>query len=122
MRRGQTELTREVVDWLLTLSDADFGHVAYSIDLLQDRGEHLRAPLARTLDAHLGELRVHLGSEAFGITYCFTALGGTVLLTILRGGGPTEEAEIRRAASLMRRCVDEGQLVLRQEEHCHATA
>jgi hypothetical protein len=122
MRLGQTELTREVVEWLLTLSDDEFGHVAYHIDLLHDRGVDRRAPHARRLDAHLRELRLHLGSRTFRITYCLAATGGTVLLTVLRGGGPTQEVEIRRAASLMQFLVDEGQLVLEQEEGCLATA
>jgi hypothetical protein len=122
MRLGQTELTREVAEWLLTLSDDDFGHVAYRIDLLHDRGVHLTAPHARRLGPHLRELRLHLGSRAFGITYCHTAMGGAVLLTVLPGGGPTEEAEIRRAASLMQLRVDAGQLVLEREEECLATA
>lgn len=38
MSSGIVELEPEVRDWLLGLTDEEFGHVAFYIDLLQEQG------------------------------------------------------------------------------------
>lgn len=47
MTWGTVELEPEVEEWLLSLSDADFGHAAFYVDLLADRGPLLDEPYTK---------------------------------------------------------------------------
>jgi hypothetical protein len=46
---GIVEIEPEVRDWLVELTDEEFGHVAFYIDLLQEHGVHLAEPYTRQL-------------------------------------------------------------------------
>lgn len=56
---GTVELEPEVSQWLEGLTDEEFGHVAFYIDLLADRGVLLGEPHTRQLSGKLRELRFH---------------------------------------------------------------
>ena len=53
MAWGIVELHDEVERWLEGLSDDDFMHVAFYIDLLAESGVHLGEPYTRQLDGKL---------------------------------------------------------------------
>jgi hypothetical protein len=108
MSRGIVEVEPEVREWLLGLTDEEFGHVAFYIDLLQERGVHLDQPYTRQLRGKLRELRLHLGREQRRISYYVTSGPRIVLLTVFRKTKMRETEEIARAAAAMRRCVAEG--------------
>ena len=57
MSWGSIELESEVRDWLEGLTGAEFGHVAFSIDLLAERGALLSEPYTKQLDGKSRELR-----------------------------------------------------------------
>ena len=107
MTWGRIELHPEVVDWLQELSDDDFGHAAFYIDLLADRGTLLGEPYTRQLRGKLRELRFHLGREERRISYFIAAGRRIVLLTVFRKTKPRETAQIDRAEAAMKRCVSE---------------
>ena len=107
MTWGRIELHPEVVDWLQKLSDDDFGHAAFYIDLLADRGTLLGEPYTRQLRGKLRELRFHLGREERRISYFIAAGRRIVLLTVFRKTKPRETAQIDRAEAAMKRCVSE---------------
>lgn len=69
MAWGTVELEPEVEEWLLSLSLADFGHVAFFIDLLAERGPLLDEPYTRQFGGKLRELRFYLGRERRRISY-----------------------------------------------------
>jgi hypothetical protein len=121
---GRAEVAPEVLDWLIGLSDDDFGHVAYHIDLLQELGPRLGEPHARQLEGRLRVLRFHLGTRAFGLTHCVAGVRRIALLTVFREDQPTEETEIRRGVATLDRCIIEGCLSQEQQEETrdHATA
>src|SRR5437588_2053993 len=81
---GRAEMAPEVLDWLLGLSDDDFGYVAYHIDLLQELGPRLGEPHVRQLEGSLRVLRFHLGTRPFGLTHCVASMRRFALLTVFR--------------------------------------
>ncbi len=107
MAWGTIELEPEVAGWLLTLSDEDFGHAAFRIDLLEDKGVLLDEPYTRQLRGKLRELRFHLGGEARRISYYIAAGRRIILLTVFRKARPQETAEIDRAERALKRCMAE---------------
>lgn len=70
--------------WLLGLTDEEFGHVAFHIDLLQEEGVHLDEPYMRQLRGKLRELRFHLGRDRPRISYYIASGRRIVLLTVFR--------------------------------------
>jgi hypothetical protein len=107
MTWGRIELQPEVVGWLQELSADDFGHAAFYIDLLADRGTLLGEPYTRQLRGKLRELRFHVGREERRISYFIAAGRRIVLLTVFRKTKPRETAQIDRAEAAMKRCVSE---------------
>lgn len=108
MTWGRVELEPEVQSWLEDLSDEEFGHVAFYIDLLEAQGVHLGEPYTRQLRGKLRELRFHAGRERIRVSYYVATGRRIVLLTVFRKTKPREEAEIDRAARAMQRCIAEG--------------
>ena len=108
MSWGIVELEPEVRDWLLGLTDEDFGHVAFYIDLLQEQGVHLDEPYTRQLRGKLRELRFHLGRERQRISYYIASGRRIVLLTVFRKTKMREVQEVARAEAAMHRCIAEG--------------
>ena len=108
MSWGRVELEPEVRDWLLELSDEEFGHVAFYIDLLEEQGVLLDEPYTRQLKGKLRELRFYLGRERRRISYFIGGDRRIVLLTVFRKTRMREPEEIARAETAMRRCIAEG--------------
>ena len=76
MSWGSVELEPEVRDGLEGLAGSEFGHAAFYVDLLAERGVLLSEPYTKQLDGKLRELHFDLGRKAMCITY------GTVALTV----------------------------------------
>ena len=108
MTWGTVELEPEVSRWLDSLSDDEFGRVAFYIDLLEDQGVHLDEPYSRQLRSKLRELRFHLGRERRRLTYYLAEDRRIILLTVFRKTKAREIAEVERAERAMRRCLAEG--------------
>ena len=108
MSWGIVEVEPEAREWLLGLTDEEFGHVAFYIDLLQEQGVHLDEPYTRQLRGKLRELRFHLGRERRRISYYIASERRIVLLTVFRKTKMREAGEVARAEAAMRRCVEEG--------------
>lgn len=110
MAWGTIEVEAEVAEWLAQLSDHQFGRVEAYIDLLADRGVHLREPYTRQVSGKLRELRFHLGpsGDAFRITYYIATGRRVVLLTVFHKQRRRERAEIERAVRAMDRCIEHG--------------
>ena len=111
MNWGIVEVEPEVQNWLLGLTDEEFGHVVFYIDLLQDQGVHLDEPYTRQLRGKLRELRFRLGREQRRISYYIGRGRRIVLLTVFRKTKMREIEEVARAATAMRRCIAEGHTV-----------
>jgi hypothetical protein len=105
---GTVELEPEVEDWLLSLNLADFGHVAFYIDLLAERGPLLDEPYSRQLSGKLRELRFYVGREQRRVSYYLATNQRAILLTVFRKQRGRERAEVERAQHAMERCIHEG--------------
>lgn len=68
----ELELHDEVVEWMDSLDDAEWGRTVVVIDRLVALGSTARMPLSRSLGDGLVELRFTLGPTARRITYRFT--------------------------------------------------
>ena len=79
MAWGTIEIEPEVVDWLSSLTDHEFGQAERYIDLLADEGVLLDEPFTRQLRGKLRELRFRLGDRHVRITY-FIATGRRIVL------------------------------------------
>lgn len=114
---GSVELEPEVVEWLESLPDDQFGRVEFYIDLLADRGAQLGEPYTRQLQGKLRELRFYLGpqSDAVRVTYYIATGRRIILLTVFRKQRQRERAEIDRAVRAMEKCIAEGHTV--EDEH-----
>jgi hypothetical protein len=110
MSWAKVELEPEVRDWLLELSDEEFGHVAFYIDLLEEQGVLLDEPYTRQLKGKLRELRFYLGRERRRISYFIAGERRIILLTVFRKTKMREPEEITRAETAMRRCLAEGHI------------
>ncbi len=108
MSWGIVEVEPEVREWLLGLTDEEFGHVASYIDLLHERGALLDQPYTRQLRGKLRELRFHLGRGRRRVSYYIAGGRRMVLLTVLRKTKMREAGEVARAEAAMVRCITEG--------------
>jgi hypothetical protein len=102
---GTVEAEPEVASWLASLDDREFGHAAFHIDLLQNKGPQLGEPYTRQLRGKLRELRFYLGSSQIRVTYFIARGRRIVLLTTIRKQARREQLEIMRAAEAMERCI-----------------
>lgn len=101
----EVELHDEVVEWLLSLDDAEWNRAVVVIDRLASLGSAARMPLSRSLGEGLFELRFTLGTAARRITYRFTKDGRIVLLTTFRKQRQNERAEVARARKVAEDCA-----------------
>jgi len=104
---GEVEHESEVGDWLDALSDGEFGHVAFYVDLLAERGPLLDYPYTSQLDGKLRELRLYLGRDRVRISYWIAPGRRIVLLTVFAKTKAREKAEIKRAKRAMDKCMKE---------------
>ena len=110
MSWGSIELEGEVRDWLEGLSGAEFGHVAFYIDLLAERGVLLSEPYTKQLDGKLRELRFYLGRTSMRLTYWIAPGRRIILLTVFVKTRGKETAQVARASTAMRRCINDNHL------------
>ncbi len=101
----EVELHDEVVEWLASLTDAEWERVVVIVDRLADLGSLARMPLSRSLGGGLFELRFSLGPTARRITYRFTKDGRIILLTTFRKQRNNERNEIDRARRAAAECA-----------------
>ena len=107
---GTVELEPEVVSWLDSLTDNQFGQAERYIDLLGDQGVHLSEPFTRQLDGKLRELRFYLDRQPTRLSYYIATGRIIVLLTVFTKTRPRERAEIDRARRAMQRCITDSHL------------
>lgn len=105
------ELEPEVRDWLEGLSGAEFGHAAFYVDLLAERGVLLSEPYTRQLDGKLRELRFDLGRKAMRVTYWIAPGRRIVLLTVFAKTKDREHAQVARAKAAMCACIEANHIV-----------
>jgi len=111
MSWGSVELEPEVKEWLEGLTGAQFGHAAFYIDLLSDRGVSLSEPYTKQLDGKLRELRFDLGRQAVRITYWIAPHRRIILLTVFTKSKDRERAEVARAKKAMMACIEAKHIV-----------
>ena len=104
----EVETEPEVDQWLNDLTDEQFGHAEFYIDLLAERGRGLREPYTRQLDGKLRELRFYMGRTRQRISYYHARGRVIVLLTVFSKTADKEPAQIRRAKKAMQKCITEG--------------
>ena len=103
---AEIELHDEIIDWMGSLGDADWGRSVVVIDRLVALGSSARMPLSRSLGDGLFELRFALGPTARRITYRFTKDGRIILLTTFRKQRNNERTEIDRARKAAKDCAE----------------
>jgi phage-related protein len=109
MAWGTVELEPEVTRWLEELTNEEFGHVAFYIDLVADRGVHLGEPYTRQLHGKLRELRFYdLRGGRQRVSYYIATGRRIVLLTVFAKQQRQERREVDRAHRAMERCIREG--------------
>ena len=111
MSWGSVELESEVRDWIEGLSGAEFGHVAFYIDLLAERGALLSEPYTKQLDGKLRELRFYLGRTSMRLTYWIAPGRRIILLTVFAKTRGRETAQVARAVTAMRSCIEANHIV-----------
>lgn len=116
MSWGSVELEPEVRDWLEALSGAHFGHAAFYIDLLAERGVLLSEPHTKQLDGKLRELRFDLSRQAIRITYWIAPGRRIILLTVFTKTKDRDRAEVARAKKAMLACIEAKHIVDEDEE------
>lgn len=87
---------------------AEFGHAAFHVDLLAERGVGLGDPYTKQLSGKLRELRFYVGGQPFRISYFIASGRRIILLTVFKKTRQRERAEVDRAATAMAKCVAEG--------------
>jgi hypothetical protein len=108
MTWGTIEIEPEVVEWLSSLNDHEFGQAERYIDLLADEGVLLDEPFTRQLHGKLRELRFRIAARQIRITYFIGTGRRIVLLTVFHKSQRRQRGEIDRARRAMQRCLDEG--------------
>jgi hypothetical protein len=105
---GTIELEAEVEQWLLGLTDEEFGQAERYIDLLAVEGVHLGESFSRQLRGKLWELRFYLDRRPIRITYYIAPKRKILLLTVFAKTRPRQRVEVDRAWRAMQRCLAEG--------------
>ncbi|HAN71632.1 MAG TPA: addiction module toxin RelE [Actinobacteria bacterium] len=116
MSWGSVELEPEVRDWLQGLSGAEFGHAAFYVDLLAERGVLLSEPYTKQLDGKLRELRFDLSRRAVRITYWIAPGRRIILLTVFTKTKDRDRAQVARAKKAMLACIEVKHIVDEDEE------
>jgi hypothetical protein len=102
---AEVELHDEVVDWLATLTDAEWERVVVIVDRLADLGSQARMPLPAAWVTGCSSCGSPLGPTARRITYRFTKDGRIILLTTFRKQRNNERNEIDRARKAAAECA-----------------
>ena len=102
----EVELHDEIVEWMDSLDDSEWGRIVVVIDRLLTLGSSARMPLSRSLGDGLFELRFTLGDTARRITYRFTRDDRIILLTTFRKQRNNERHEIARARQAAEVCAE----------------
>ncbi|MDO9485004.1 MAG: type II toxin-antitoxin system RelE/ParE family toxin [Actinomycetota bacterium] len=102
---GSVELEPEVRDWLGGLAGSEFGHAAFYVDLLAERGVLLSEPYTKQLDGKLRELRFALGRQAIRITYWIAPGRRIILLTVFAKTKDRDRGQVARAKKAMLACM-----------------
>ncbi|MEX0782958.1 MAG: type II toxin-antitoxin system RelE/ParE family toxin [Dehalococcoidia bacterium] len=105
----------EVTEWARGLTTEQFARAVFYVDLLEQQGSLLSEPYTRQLRGKLRELRFHLETSQWRMTYYIGTRRRIVLLTVFRKTQRREAHEIDRAERAMNRCIDERHL----EEEAH---
>lgn len=116
MSWGSVELEPEVRDWLEGLNGAHFGHAAFYIDLLAERGVLLSEPHTKQLDGKLRELRFDLSRQAVRMTYWIAPGRRIILLTVFTKTKDRDRAQVARAKKAMLACIEAKHIVDEDEE------
>ncbi|MFI0357485.1 type II toxin-antitoxin system RelE/ParE family toxin [Actinomadura sp. 9N407] len=98
------EVEPEVVIWLDSLSDHDYGRVEFYADILADNAETLGEPYSRHLEGKVRELRFYLSRQQTRLTYWLAPGRRVVLLTVFRKTKRSEPAEVGRAVAAQKEC------------------
>lgn len=101
----------EVRDRIEGLSVTEFGHVAFYIDLLAERGALLSEPYTKQLDGKLRELRFYLGRSSMRLTYWIAPGRRIIFLTVFAKTRGRETGQVARAVAAMRRCIEANHIV-----------
>ena len=104
MSRYIVEIEPEVLQWLDSLSDHDYGRAEFYADLLADNAETLGEPYSRHLGGKVRELRFHLQRQQVRITYWLAPGRRVVLLTKFYKTQRSEVAEVERAITAQKVC------------------
>lgn len=91
------EVEPEVVLWLDSLSDHDYGRTEFYADILAEQAETLSEPYSRHLKGKVRELRFYLSRQQTRITYWLAPGRRVVLLTVFRKTRSSETSEVKRA-------------------------
>lgn len=91
------ELSYEVQQWYLNLSEEGIVEAEVALDRLQSRGNLLRMPHSRALSSGLFELRFMCENKATRITYVFDVHRQIITLTQFVKQKNNEQKEIIRA-------------------------
>ena len=102
MSWGTVEIGPEVKEWMDTLTNTELATVIRQLDRLEDLGVLLPHPFSSQIQGKLRELRFHLQSGQFRITYFITTKRRIVLLTVFRKSKGKESREIKRALQKMK--------------------
>src|SRR5262249_49938 len=113
---GEVEAEPEVREWLLSLSDDDFGAAMFYIDLLGAQGVLPDRPYTPQLAGQLRELRFYIGRDPMRIAYYVASGRRIILLTVFPKTQRRDRAEIMRAQLAMERCIAEGHTADDDEE------
>ena len=116
MSWGPVELEPEVRDWLEGLPGSQFGHAAFYIDLLTERGVMLSEPYTKQLDGKLRELRFDMARRAIRITYWIAPGRRIILLTVFVKTKDRDRAQVARAKKAMLACIEAKHIVDEDEE------
>ena len=101
----------EVRDWFEGLSGAEFGHAAFYVDLLAERGVLLSEPHTKQLDGKLRELRFDLSRRSMRITYWIAPGRRIILLTVFAKTRDRDRAQVARAKNALLACIEAQHIV-----------
>ncbi|GGV23041.1 hypothetical protein GCM10010182_51750 [Actinomadura cremea] len=105
------EIEPEILQWLDSLTDREYGRVEQFVAILAENAETLGEPWSRHLGGGLRELRLHLHPRRVRITYWLAPGRRIILFTVFYKTQDREIAEIERAGRVRKEC---------QAEHGHA--
>ena len=97
------ELSKEVDQWLDTLSLKGKAQAIRALDLLTKRGTELGMPHSRKLDDRLWELRFRCDQMNQRITYTVEPERRIITLTAFRKQRSNQRKEVQRARNVLRR-------------------